>query len=134
MLKELGLDYARDSEGDFTLDSKEGEVHITINDSGDLVTTHLSIGVIENNPRKKGDFYSFLLRMNTYTSAKFCFLGDQDDKEWHLSVLARSNAETLDAGDLEWDLHSVLQLSSVFSDDDDGDSSPGASQPPWVQS
>jgi hypothetical protein len=118
LLQELGLAFTRESKSVFVLDSKHGEVRISINDDGDLVTVHHFFGVIENNPRKKGSTYAFLLRLNTYSAAKFAFLGDEDDKEWPIHVLAVANADTLDAGDLEWNIQSVLDLASIFSDDE----------------
>jgi hypothetical protein len=73
------------------------------------------MGTVKNKPAKHWSFFAELLRLSSATGAKFAFVGEPDGKEWDIGVVARTARDTLDKGDLEWNLQSVLKLAGFSS-------------------
>jgi hypothetical protein len=116
-LKALNVPFSIDPDGDAVVPSKHGNVSIFPTTDGKTVVFSLHLGTVDNNPKKKAEFFRLLLQVNSgLTAAKVCLIGDDNDRQLPILVRAAANSATMSQQDLEWTLQSVLDLAAQFDD------------------
>ena len=113
ILIDLELPWRAEAVDMWAIDSDVGVVRAGLNDDDDILTIWQVIGPLPGKPKKLGELFHDLLRINADTrGACLAITGHGDDEA--LSVIARLNAPTLDKEEFAMALEDVFATSKLF--------------------
>jgi hypothetical protein len=117
LLSELNLSWSVDEDGDWTVESDEGDVVLVL--GGETLTFTQHLHRLSEKPKKLGDYYQALLLQNVRpeNSAAFFLIWVDEGEREALMVGIRSeiSVRNLDKSELALSLKSVLELSRFWS-------------------
>jgi hypothetical protein len=113
LLSELNLSWSVDEEGDWTVDSDEGNILLVLGDETLTVTQILHR--VDDKPKKLADYYQALLAQNVTPENSAAFFLIWHDEARMIGIKSEISVRNLDKSELALSLKSVLELSRFWS-------------------
>jgi hypothetical protein len=116
LLSELALSWSVDDDGDWIVQSEEGEVVLIL--GSETLTAVQNLQRLPEKPKKLGEYYGALLSLNAQdnNSAAFFVVSSSTEPNTRMvGIKSEISVRNLDKSELALSLKSVLELSNLWS-------------------